>query len=72
MKLVYWCCASLRDSPAYSIRTRTRREATAERAKLGEHAKDYGTPVKITVEYRDAFDLVTQALGEGGIYEPTE
>lgn len=72
MKLVYWCCAALNDHRTYSIRTRTRKEAKAELVKMGEHAKNYGKPTKVTVEYRDAFHLITKALGEGGIGEPYE
>jgi len=69
VKLVYWCCAHLTDSHAYSIRARTRREAMARRAAQPE---DFGQPTKVTVTYRDAFDLIDQALGEGGIGEPNE
>lgn len=65
MKLTYWVCVALNDTRAYSIRARTRREAKAQREADGP--KRYGRPQKVTVEYKDAFDLVCHALGEGGI-----
>jgi hypothetical protein len=63
MKLTYWVAESI-DNRAYSIRTRTRREAVAIR---NERPDRYGPVFKVLVEYRDALDLVQQALGEGGI-----
>jgi hypothetical protein len=67
MTLAYWIADNLVDSPCYSIRARTR-EICAERKRAeGEYAKNYASPRKIVVEYRDAFDLVAKALGEGGV-----
>lgn len=73
-KLTYWVAPALRDRRAYSIRERTKKACTAERDKRiasdlaeGMSPRDYGEPEKVVVEYRDAFDLVCQALGDGGI-----
>ena len=67
MKLTYWACRHLTDSQVYNIRERTRAAAKAKREEYGP--ENYAPPVKVTVEYRDAFDLLTQALDESGIYE---
>ena len=64
MRLVYWKCACLDDSDAYSIRERTRKKAVEIREQDGRER--FGEPVKITVEYRDGFDLMRMCLGEGG------
>lgn len=55
MKLTYWYCQHLADSDVYSIRTKTRREAVALRAEI---PADYSEPVKVSVEYDNAFDLM--------------
>lgn len=65
MKLTYWYAARRDDSNCYSIRAKTKKEAVAERERRGE--EDYGEVKKIEVYYTDAFDLLTQCLGEGGI-----
>lgn len=65
MTLTYWVADALKDSRAYSIRCRTRRECRAVVAAQGEYAKGYDAPRKVTVTYKDAFDLVNRALGEG-------
>lgn len=62
-KLVYWYARCELDSDCYSIRTRTKREAVSEKSRRG--AKDYGPIVKVSVEYSDAFDLMSQFNGEG-------
>lgn len=64
MKLIYWI-AKQDDFPCYDIRERTKKAAQA--AVEQAHGRDYAPVHKVTVEYRDAFDLVTQALDEGGI-----
>lgn len=63
--LEYWVCPCLDDRPAYSIRARTREEARRLRAQCG--ASRYAPPRRVTVVYRDSFDLILKALGEGGI-----
>jgi hypothetical protein len=67
MKLTYCVADALTDHPAYSIRERTRKACKERVEAQGEYANQYGEPRKIVVEYQDGFDLVRQALGEGGI-----
>lgn len=83
-KLTYWIAGCLSDSVAYSIRRKTRKEVLDELKKLGavrgkngdgdpiwrtEHGNRFSMVRKVTVEYENPFDLLQQALGEGGIYE---
>jgi len=65
MKLTYWIAEIETDHQAYNVRAKTRREAKAMVAE--RDWQDYGPVRKITVEYRNAFDLIERALGEGGI-----
>ena len=65
MKLTYWVCICLDDSKSYNIRAKTRREAKVQRTENGEDG--FSSPKKVTVNYDNAFDLIYQALGEGGI-----
>lgn len=66
MKLIYWYAAIETDADCYSVRERTKREAKAKVAELSHHT--FGPVTKVTVEYRDGFDLLQQCTGEGGIY----
>jgi len=66
-KLTYWCAPSLNDHPCYNIRTKTKKAALAEIEEYGHN--QYGKVRKIVVEYDDAFDLMKQCTGEGGLYE---
>jgi hypothetical protein len=75
MKLIYWVAERLNDSTVYSIRGRRRRDVIDELREAGFDPKSsdaYGTPHKVEVEYDNAFDLLQQCLGEGGIYEASE
>ena len=74
MKVTYWYSRCPDDGNVYSVRAKTRKEAKAlvdaENAqsaefKGGEH---WEAPKKITIEYADAFDLIKQCTGEGGIW----
>lgn len=65
MKVVYWKCRSLTDSDSFSIRTRTKREALRTLQEMGKYSVDYSEPYKVTIEYKDAFDLVIALRGEG-------
>lgn len=67
MRLTYWVADALDDSRAYSIRARTRTRCRELVLEQGQYAEGYGIPRKVVVEYKDAFQLVTLALGEGGI-----
>jgi len=67
-KLTYWVCPCVGDSSCYNIRTKTRKEAVAEKAM---HNPEYfGPPMKHTIHYTGALDLVTICLGEGSAAEP--
>lgn len=65
MKVTYWFAECLEDSNVYSIRERLKK--TAKELKDARPER-FGPLVKVTVEYRDAFDLMSQATGEGGIF----
>ena len=67
MRLTYWVSDCLNDASSYSIRRRTRREVNAALAAGEEYRSRYSEPRKVTVEYTDAFNLIYQALSEGGI-----
>lgn len=65
--LTYWACACLDDSDVYNIRARTRREAVEQRQRAGTDR--FGPPVKVKVDYTDAFDLLQLCLSEARVYE---
>lgn len=61
-KVTYWVAPCKKDSSAYSIRAKTRKEVLRV---LEEYSpEDYETPVKETVIYDDAFDLLQMCLSE--------
>jgi hypothetical protein len=62
--LTYWYCECLDDADAYSIVTKTKKEAITTRISYG--VGRWAPPVKKTLNYRDAFDLFEWATGEGG------
>jgi len=65
MKLTYWACEHLSDSQAYAIRTKTKREAVARRNEENSEGYElYGPPIKVVMEYDNAFDLMTDCLSE--------
>lgn len=57
------------DSPAYSIRRKTKKEVQAELDSGRYDLKTQSKPFKITVEYSSGFDLLLACVGEGGLYE---
>lgn len=62
--LTYWTATCLNDSSCYNFRCKTKKECLASVA--AHHAPENFGPVhKVTVEYNDAFDLMTQCLTEG-------
>jgi hypothetical protein len=63
MKLTYWYAKCLDDDNAYSIRTRTKKDCKGQRA--GDE-DSYGPPVKVTIEYKDGFDLMQKIALDGG------
>ena len=68
-KLTYWCAPCL-DNSVYNIRTKTKKEAQAI-IDSGIYGSNYGAIQKVEVRYKDAFDLVRLAMGEGSILEPS-
>tara|TARA_R110000787_G_scaffold257651_1_gene362834 strand:- start:228 stop:452 length:225 start_codon:yes stop_codon:yes gene_type:complete len=67
MKLTYWCCQCIGDAGAYNIRAKSKKEALRLRASEGEEY--YGKPVKQTVKYSNALDLLALCLGECKAFE---
>ena len=66
-KLTYWVAECERDSKVYSLRAKTKKEVVAMLATTHDPA-DFGPVKKVSFEYRDAFDLMSECLGEGGGY----
>jgi hypothetical protein len=64
MKLTYWKAENLDGRDCYSIRAKTRKDCEKARADSG-CPQDFAEPVKVVVEYRDAFHLVSIMRGEG-------
>jgi hypothetical protein len=62
--LTYWYSACNDDGDCYSIITKTKKEAVAQRQERGEDRFD--APVKKTITYKDAFDLFAWVTSEGG------
>jgi hypothetical protein len=67
-KLTYWCCSQEHDNQCYNIRARTKRHANYLRSEYHEPER-YSKPFKVTVEYKDAFELMDRCMAEGTIYE---
>jgi len=70
MKLVYWVSVCLDDSSAYNFRAKTRKECKRlleEHNATGGGAKFSDTIKRVEVHYASGFDLIDQALREGGI-----
>jgi hypothetical protein len=65
MKLTYWVCDCFEYRRCYALRARTRWEV--QQLRIDQGAEHYDEPRKIVVEYTNAFNLVEQALGEGGV-----
>jgi len=63
-KLTYWYAERLTDADAYSVITKTKKEATALVAK--ERPGTYGPVEKRVIQYRDAFDLFDWVTSEHG------
>ena len=67
MKLTYWVAQCLNESDAYSMRARTRKECVAMLTD-DYNPEDYAPPKKVTIEYRDGFDLLLECSGEGRLH----
>jgi hypothetical protein len=68
MKLSYWYAPRIDDSDAYSIRTRTKKQALEA---LEYFYGSYGPVRKVTIEYQDGFDLMLACMSEGRGYWET-
>jgi hypothetical protein len=62
--LTYWYAACLDDSDAYSIISRTKKDAKEQLELRG--ADRFGPIEKKTIQYKDAFDLFSWVSSEGG------
>jgi hypothetical protein len=62
--LTYWYCECKDDADAYSIISKTKKDAEAQRYSRGGNR--FEAPVKKTLQYKDAFDLLDWATGEAG------
>jgi|TARA_R100000084_G_C4612494_1_gene128851 hypothetical protein len=69
MKLVYWIAVCTDDSSAYNLRAKTRKECKRllEEQKARGGARFSDNIKRVEVHYASGFDLIDQALGEGGI-----
>jgi hypothetical protein len=70
MRLTYWYARRNGDSDVYSIRTQTRKKAYAELRAWGCDDDDawigeFEKPIKVTVEYASAFELMAECSHEG-------
>ena len=70
MKLTYWVMRTQDEyaSKKYWVRAKTKKAALSmAKVMAGERWEHvYHAPVKVTVEYRDRFDLLFQCLDVGG------
>ncbi len=68
-KLTYWIAHTKTDSDVYSVRAKTRKEVKTQVAAMW-NSEEYSAPNKVTIEYKDAFDLMHLCIStEGGIRE---
>ena len=68
MTLTYWCAPCLDDSRCYNVRAKTKKECK-RLVDSYDQAGSWGPVEKVTVTYTDAYDLMFQASGEGGLCE---
>ena len=69
MKLTYWTIKCTNDSHCYSIRSKTKKGAIETLLNGVLDPNDYDNEVcRITLEYKDAFDLLDGAFSESGEY----
>jgi hypothetical protein len=60
--ITYWYAKCLDDSNSYDIRRRTKQEALTARDAAIADGHNYSKVVNITVEYQDAFDLMSACV----------
>ena len=69
MKLTYWIANCMDDSQAYSIRRKTKKAVVeALEAHDDEWKMSFSPPHKVTVEYKDSFELMMECMQEGSGY----
>ena len=68
MKLTYWIAHA--SESAYSIRKSTKKACLEQMKEWG--AEGYQKPVRVSVIYRSALDLLDQSTGEGRLFWETE
>lgn len=64
MKLIYWRSQCLDDSDCYSIRRKTKKEVKAELKFRATRSIEFGPIEKVTMEYKDGFELMDACLCE--------
>jgi hypothetical protein len=67
-KLTYWIAKRTNDSNCYSLRAKTKKECQEQIDKAiadGLDKDDFDAPKKVSIEYRDAFDLMLECSTEG-------
>jgi|TARA_R110000744_G_scaffold293053_2_gene403463 hypothetical protein len=72
MKLTYWYSRCPNDSNCYSIREKTKREALAKVQWAANGGERWAHPIKVTIEYDSAFDLMVQCMTEDSGYWESE
>ncbi len=65
MKTTYWYAKIETDSDCYSVREKSKKAAIAQLKQLTHHR--FGPLVKVTVEGRSLFEILKEALSEGGL-----
>jgi len=63
-QLTYWVSIQTGDSPAYNLIAKTKKECL-QILRSNDWGPGYAAPVKRTVEYEDAFDLLDKATQVG-------
>ena len=67
MRLTYWIAEHQTDSHCYSIRCRTKRETKQQLSEI-HNPEDFGPIRKVSVEYKDSFDLMDSCMNENKGY----
>ncbi len=68
MKLDYFCCKNLSDSGVFNIRAPSKKEAKRLREFTG-CPDNFTKPFRVTLEYKNGFDLLFRCLSEGRLVE---
>lgn len=65
MKLTFWIARCLDDVSVYDIKSKTKKECMEQ---LKHYPiESYDKPIKVTLEYKDGFDLMQGITGESGL-----